>query len=40
MLASAILEEVIYSNFLNDVEKKEYIWMYLFWDHEKYLSYH
>ena len=30
MLASAILEAVMYSNFLNDVGKKEYIWMYVF----------
>ena len=30
MLASAILETVIFSNFLNDVGKMEYIWMYVF----------
>ena len=30
MLANAILEAVIYLNFLNDVDKKEYIGMYLF----------
>ena len=30
MLSNAILKAVIYSNFLNDVEKEEYAWVYVF----------